>query len=992
MTSILVIGSGGREHALAWKLSRSSRVDRIFVGPGNPGVELLEKCKRIDLRIDSFKEIAFFCQKENVSTVVVGPEDPLANGISDYLHSQGIKCFGPTLAASRIESSKAFAKEFMTKYNIPTAEGKCFSDLQSAMEFVNKWKKQGLVVKASGLAAGKGVYVNHTKVETIAALETILRDKKFGSAGENVIIEELLEGEEVSCLAFSDGVNVVCLPTAQDYKRLQDWDVGPNTGGMGAYSPCSWVTNTDLEDIKTRIIQPTIDGLRKEGCPYIGLLYAGIMMTRVGPMVLEFNCRFGDPEAQVILPKLETDLYDIIEACLEQKLNNIQLRVKDGYAVATVAVSKGYPNKYEKGKEICGLDSIPSDGLVFHAGTSKTENSIVTNGGRVLSVVCLENNLKLASQKSLSYLRKLDFDGISFRNDIGLTTVRKKLYNLTYEKSGVDINLADEFIHRIKPLAKMTKRTGTVSDLGLFGGVFDPKLAGYDDSLLVSGTDGVGTKLKIAQEVGKFDTIGIDLVAMCVNDIIAHGAEPLFFLDYLAVGKLNLDEECALVKGISDGCCLSGCTLLGGETAEMPGLYKEGDFDLAGFSVGAVRRADYLPRINDIKEGDILIGLPSNGVHSNGFSLVRKILSIANMKFSTPFPLDEKKTIGEVLLEPTRIYVKDLLPLIRGKLIKAFAHITGGGIPGNLVRVLPENLDAYLNANDWTIPPSFGILAEIGKIDPVEMLKTFNCGLGGILVVEESDAEKIVSILKDGGLPSTIVGKIAKNAIERVHIENFPVRLRGSAMGYSYRSRMKKHVAVLISGSGTNLQALINECAKPGSSAEIRVVISNKPNVKGLQRAFDAGIPSIVVQNRKYSSREKFDNAISEILEEFQIDTICLAGFMRILSGGFVNRWRGRILNVHPSLLPSFKGANAHKLVLSAGVRISGCSVHFVEEEVDSGAIICQESVPVYSDDTEESLAARVKEVEHRAFPKALQLVTSGKVTLDLENNKIIWK
>lgn len=202
---------------------------------------------------------------------------------------------------------------------------------------------------------------------------------------------------------------------------------------------------------------------------------------------------------------------------------------------------------------------------------------------------------------------------------------------MTYEKSGVDINLADEFINKIKPLAKKTKRAGTISDLGLFGGVFDTKLAGYEDGLLVSGTDGVGTKLKIAQEIGKFDTIGIDLVAMCVNDIIAHGAEPLFFLDYLAVGKLNLEEECALIKGISDGCCISGCTLLGGETAEMPGLYKEGDFDLAGFSVGAVRRADYLPRINDITEGDILIGLPSNGVHSNGFSLVRyEVVNLRN--------------------------------------------------------------------------------------------------------------------------------------------------------------------------------------------------------------------------------------------------------------------------------------------------------------------------------------------------------------------------
>jgi len=341
----------------------------------------------------------------------------------------------------------------------------------------------------------------------------------------------------------------------------------------------------------------------------------------------------------------------------------------------------------------------------------------------------------------------------------------------SYKQAGVDIDAGNELVKRIKPLAKATRRLGSMDELGGFGALFDVKKAGYIDPLLVSSTDGVGTKLKIAQAAGKHDTIGIDLVAMCVNDLIVQGAEPLFFLDYFATGKLSVDVAEQVIKGIAEGCRQAGCALIGGETAEMPSMYADGEYDLAGFTVGAVERDNVLP-LKTLKAGDVLLGLASSGVHSNGFSLVRYILDKNNLKFDSPAPFASGKTVADVLLTPTRIYVKNCIASIRAfpQGIKAFAHITGGGLPENLPRVLPDSLSAKIDRNSWELPPVFAWLKEAGNVPEHDFLRTFNCGIGMVVVVEKESADAVTALLTKAGETIYRLGTLELRTGEAVEI------------------------------------------------------------------------------------------------------------------------------------------------------------------------------------------------------------------------------
>ncbi|WP_458095384.1 phosphoribosylformylglycinamidine cyclo-ligase [Roseomonas sp. WA12] len=330
---------------------------------------------------------------------------------------------------------------------------------------------------------------------------------------------------------------------------------------------------------------------------------------------------------------------------------------------------------------------------------------------------------------------------------------------LTYRDAGVDIEAGDALVDRIKPLARSTDRTGTMGGLGGFGALFDLKAAGFTDPVLVSSTDGVGTKLRLAIDARHHSTVGIDLVAMCVNDLVVQGAEPLFFLDYFATGALDVAQAADVVSGIAEGCRQAGCALVGGETAEMPGMYHKGDYDLAGFSVGAAERGALLPA-GDVGPGDVVLGLGASGVHSNGYSLVRRIVEAGNAGLTDPAPFAASKTLGEALLEPTRIYVKPVLALHRAGLIKAAAHITGGGLPGNLPRVLPDGTVAVVDATSWPVPPVFGWLARTGGVEPEEMLRVFNCGIGMCLVVEAGKAEAAIAMLGEHGETAHRIGRI----------------------------------------------------------------------------------------------------------------------------------------------------------------------------------------------------------------------------------------
>ena len=416
---ILVIGSGGREHALVWKIAQSKLADKIFCAPGNGGISQTAEC--IDIKADDIAGLLDFVKKEKIDFTVVGPEVPLSLGIVDEFSKYGLKIFGPNKAASRLEASKVFSKELMAKYNVPTADFKIFDNLGEAEKYIESIGPL-CVVKADGLAAGKGVVVAKTVQEAKKAARSMLQERIFGEAGSKVIIEECLAGEEASILVITDSRNVVALASAQDHKRIFDEDLGPNTGGMGAYSPAPVVTDRIFKDILEKIVHRTIDGLVKEGIDYRGVLYAGVMLTKQGPKALEFNVRFGDPETQAILPRLKSDLVEIMLAASEGKLSRIRNLEWDNRAcVCVVCAAGGYPGEYKKGKEISGLDEAAKmiDVVVFHAGTQKSGTKYLTTGGRVLGVTGLGVTIKEAINKTYQAVEKIHFEEMHYRRDIG---------------------------------------------------------------------------------------------------------------------------------------------------------------------------------------------------------------------------------------------------------------------------------------------------------------------------------------------------------------------------------------------------------------------------------------------------------------------------------------------------------------------------------------------------------------------------------------------
>lgn len=413
--NVLIVGSGGREHAIAWKVSQSPRLNKLFVLPGNPGTaELAENIKGIS--VDDQVAIPVFCKDKQIDLVIVGPEAPLAAGLADSLSAQGIRCFGPKRAAAQIEASKVFAKDFMARHYIPTARYATFSQFDEARQYVRS-VDYSTVIKASGLAAGKGVILPETIEEAKAILKSLLVDKAFGEAGREVVIEERLVGQEVSLMAFTDGTLIVPMLPAQDHKRLLDGDEGPNTGGMGAYAPAPIFTADMLKEAIELVLKPAIQGMKSEGTPFVGVLYAGLMLTPKGIRVLEFNCRFGDPETQVVLPLLETDLLEIAEACVNGTLADVDVRWKNSSAVCVVIASKGYPKKAQSGKPIT-IEKLPDDMVCFHAGTKTNNGNMITSGGRVFGLTAWSSDIENAVKKVYSNIDNVSFEGMQYRKDI----------------------------------------------------------------------------------------------------------------------------------------------------------------------------------------------------------------------------------------------------------------------------------------------------------------------------------------------------------------------------------------------------------------------------------------------------------------------------------------------------------------------------------------------------------------------------------------------
>jgi phosphoribosylamine---glycine ligase len=422
--NILVIGSGGREHALIWKLKQSKHVDKIYCVPGNGGISTIAKC--INAKIENTRGLIEIVQRNRIDMTVVGPEQPLANGIVDDFQRRKYKIFGPDRKAAQLESSKVFSKEFMKQYHIPSAPFRVFQTSAEAIGFC-KSVNFPVVVKADGLAAGKGVVVAKDMAEATAAIDMMMTKRAFGKAGDRVIIESCLVGQEVSIMAVTDGRTIIPLLPSQDHKRAFDGDRGPNTGGMGAYCPVDFVTPELMAEIQEHVLEPTINGLRNEDIHYSGILYAGLMLTENGPKVLEFNCRFGDPETQAVLPLLKTDLADLMIAVIDKKLANFpKLDWRKGASGSVIMASKGYPGNYKTGSPITGIESIKDNNcLVFHAGTRRENNRYLTSGGRVLAVTGMDSDLKLALDRAYNGVKKIRFDGAQFRRDIGAKAFQK---------------------------------------------------------------------------------------------------------------------------------------------------------------------------------------------------------------------------------------------------------------------------------------------------------------------------------------------------------------------------------------------------------------------------------------------------------------------------------------------------------------------------------------------------------------------------------------
>ena len=420
---VLIIGSGGREHALAWKCAQDDIVKHVFVCPGNAGTYLEDKVSNVELNLNEFSSIEKFCLEERVELVIIGPEQPLVDGLTDFLQSKNIKTFGPSKNAAQLEGSKTFSKDFFVKYNIPTAKYKSFDNFESSLEYLNEISFP-TVVKADGLAAGKGVIICQNSEEAIKALDSIFNDKAFGTAGNRVVIEEFLEGEEASFIAVVSKDKIIPLATSQDHKAVGDGDVGLNTGGMGAYSPAPIVTEEIHQKILNEVMYPTMNGLINEGSPYLGFLYAGLMIKDNEIKVLEFNCRFGDPETQPILLRLNSSLVELCKAAIDDELDTYSIQWTEKHSCGVVIASEGYPEDYESNKKVFIKENNIKDSKLFHAGTKYENEMVLTSGGRVFCATALGSDLKDAQKNAYNLVNNVEFDGAFFRKDIGFKGIK----------------------------------------------------------------------------------------------------------------------------------------------------------------------------------------------------------------------------------------------------------------------------------------------------------------------------------------------------------------------------------------------------------------------------------------------------------------------------------------------------------------------------------------------------------------------------------------
>ena len=719
---VLVIGGGSREQAIAWACRSHGHDVRLAPDLGTASTD-------------------------DTDLVIPGPEVALAVGVADRCAERELPCFGPIAEVARLEASKSYARDLATSLSIPGPRFAVFRDADTAVAW---WRdlRRPVVVKLDGLAAGKGVAVPDGDAATLRAIEMAC------VGGEPFLLEERITGPEFSLLALCDGRRAVALPLAQDHKRIGEGDTGPNTGGMGAYAPAPIPIAAD--ELVATFVQPILDHFADAGTPYIGVLYAGLMLTADGPKLIEYNVRFGDPEAQAVLPLLETDLAELALAATRGAIDDFPLVVRAQSAVTVVAAAPGYPGAPEFGGTIVDkmLDGvIGTDGtttLRFDAGVD-AEGRVA--GGRVLAVTGI--GLDLADARAAAYERMahISFPGMQVRRDIGWRSLGAGL--ASYAAAGVDIDEGSRAVAEMKASVEATHDNGVLKGVGSFGGVFSAKaITELDDPVLVASTDGVGTKVELAARLGMVRGVGMDIVNHCIDDVLVQSARPLFFLDYIAASVLDADMVAEVVGGMADACRAAGCALLGGETAEMPGVYQPGAFDIAGTLIGVAERSELLPR-PDVAVGDVLVGVGSSGPHTNGYSLLRKVFEWVPMDV-VPDGFD--RPLGETLLEPHRSYLDVLRAALASGTVKALAHITGGGLPENLPRVLPDDVDAAIELGSWPVSPLFRLVRELTPLMSTEELyRTLNMGIGMVIVVAPDEVDALRATIAE---PTWIIGAL----------------------------------------------------------------------------------------------------------------------------------------------------------------------------------------------------------------------------------------
>ncbi len=793
---VLVIGGGGREHALALALTESDRLGHLWVAPGNAGTADWN----VDLDVADHAAVTGFCVGQGVDLVIVGPEAPLVAGLVDDLAAAGVPAFGPGAHAARLEGSKAHTRRFAERWGIPSPAAATFDDPGEAEAYVRSCGHQ-VVVKADGLAAGKGVIVPDSPGQAVDAIRTLMGDRAVGDAGATVVIEERLVGPEVSLIGFCDGETVVALPPAQDHKRALEGDRGPNTGGMGAFAPTPTCPPELVDELTEVFLQRAVDGMRAEGSRYVGMLYAGLMLTTDGPRLLEYNCRFGDPEAQVLLPLLDTPLLDVVEACIQGRLASCDVRLRPGAAATVVMASGGYPGAYETGHCITGLDRAAATSTVVHAGTVADDGHVVTSGGRVLAVTGVGTDIGEALDRAYAGVAEIRFCGAQFRSDIGARAARRASGSGSstesagrieearpergdgarararaevqvgapvstsdaYATAGVDLAAGDDAVDRIAHRVAATHDHRVLRGIGAFGGAISlAGLAELDEPVLVASTDGVGTKTLLAAAHDRWECVGADIVNHGVDDVLVQGARPLAFLDTVAAGRLDPVVVERIVGSMADACATVGCVLLGGETAEMPGVIEVGAVDVAGTMLGVVDRADLLPN-DEVGPGHLVVGLAAHGLHTNGWSLVRRL--VADRDLTEPRPGGEVPLVDELLV-PHRSYLGPLDKAIGAGLVDALAHITGGGIPGNLSRALPDGVGADLHLDRWEIPGLQRWLIEEAGIGIDEASTIWNLGLGMLALVRPDRLDELRAAIDE---PTWVIGELTDRAGVRLH-------------------------------------------------------------------------------------------------------------------------------------------------------------------------------------------------------------------------------